>query len=276
MTVWQSQWEGTGPEFALRWGRHTWRLKVDEPNPGLCLLGERSSAKLLFLDGLWAAGRTDSSPFQSAALEGFERWRNRVEATFVPPQWGGLTIRAAWSPAPSRLAIDLEIQVSVPTVGELMGLEVGVRSLWLAGPLGSLLHAAGRGEISGATRWQEAVDGTDLPSRQLARSRPLAVGAGSASVPPHTVALPEFEPDTYYVEMVQSHDVARLVEEPLELGSSNTLILSTCYRLFGHDLEKGVILRGRLRGCFMESRTPEGDARVLWEEFQNEPLPLGP
>ena len=52
--------------------------------------------------------------------------------------------------------------------------------------------------------------------------------------------------------------------------------LSTRYGLFGHDLEKGVVLRARLRAVWIRSQTPDVDARALFEEFLREPPPLGP
>jgi hypothetical protein len=52
--------------------------------------------------------------------------------------------------------------------------------------------------------------------------------------------------------------------------------MATCYQLFGHDLEKGVILRARLRGLWLNSETPDVQALAAYEQFLGEPLPLGP
>ncbi len=43
------------------------------------------------------------------------------------------------------------------------------------------------------------------------------------------------------------------------------------FRLFGHDLEKGVILRGRLRGMVVERRNDEETARKAYQRFLAEP-----
>ena len=48
------------------------------------------------------------------------------------------------------------------------------------------------------------------------------------------------------------------------------------YALFGLAIEKGVILRARLRGCWIRSRNPEAEAQALYREFLDQPLPLGP
>ena len=51
----------------------------------------------------------------------------KVRATYAPPGWGGLVVRASWSAALGD-AVDLEIQLSASSVGELDGVEVGVVS----------------------------------------------------------------------------------------------------------------------------------------------------
>ncbi len=46
------------------------------------------------------------------------------------------------------------------------------------------------------------------------------------------------------------------------------------FRLFGHDLEKGVILRGRLRGMVVPRPVDEAVARAAYARFLREPPPL--
>ncbi len=81
----------------------------------------------------------------------------------------------------------------------------------------------------------------------------------------------------YYAEMVQPNDCARRIlgevageTEPPE-GA-----LSVRYGLFGHDLEKGVVLRGRIRGVFIADPSPEGEAERQLDAFLHEPPLLGP
>jgi hypothetical protein len=93
----------------------------------------------------------------------------------------------------------------------------------------------------------------------------------------HFALVPGAAGQTYYVEMVQPNDLAR----GTRFDQDGTLaggrqVFRTRYALFGHDVERGVVLRARLRGCFLQSATPEAGAIDLWRAFQSEPLPLGP
>jgi hypothetical protein len=47
------------------------------------------------------------------------------------------------------------------------------------------------------------------------------------------------------------------------------------YALFGHDLERGVVLRGRLRGIWLAAEPSDTEVSRLFDEFVKEPLPLG-
>ena len=67
--------------------------------------------KLLALDRLAVPGRCDFEAFSAKTLVGFERYRSSVRATFAPPSWGGLLVRASWSAAAGDV-VDLEVQVS--------------------------------------------------------------------------------------------------------------------------------------------------------------------
>src|SRR5208282_4662545 len=89
---------------------------------------DSSFVKLLSLDGLAQAGRFERGAFTAATLVGFERRRARVQATFAPPGWGGLVVRVVWSLDAPREAIDVLVQVSATSVGELRALEVMVLS----------------------------------------------------------------------------------------------------------------------------------------------------
>src|SRR4029077_2155696 len=106
----ERHWEGSGPEFALPWGGRSWTLNVDEAEPGPRYKGNHSVSKLLSLHGLAAAGRFETHVFTPATLVFVERYRSRVQATFAPPGWGGLIVRAAWSPACAGEGLDLEVQ----------------------------------------------------------------------------------------------------------------------------------------------------------------------
>src|SRR3954453_17519346 len=131
-------WEGNGPEFRALGGGGPWTLKVDESEPGLTWSDGRSIAKLLALHDVATVGRCGERVFNAATLIGFARHRAGVEATFAPSGWGGLTIRATWSPTPARHGVDLEVQISATTVSQLTRVEVGILSQWGAPSVGSL------------------------------------------------------------------------------------------------------------------------------------------
>ena len=88
----------------------------------------RCQSPLLARSG--CGGRLETQVFSPATLVNVERYRASVQATFAPKGWGGLTVRAAWSPSSGGGAIDLEVQASASSVGVLRDVEVIVQSLW--------------------------------------------------------------------------------------------------------------------------------------------------
>jgi hypothetical protein len=50
---------------------------------------------------------------------------------------------------------------------------------------------------------------------------------------------------------------------------------SVRYALFGYDLERGVVLRGRLRGEWVSGRADAAEIARRYHHFLGEPLPLG-
>jgi hypothetical protein len=91
------------------------------------------------------------------------------------------------------------------------------------------------------------------------------------------LGAPEFDGGQSYLEMVPPNDVARLIQiksaKPEE-GPGETLALR--YGLFGHDIEKGVVFRARLRGYWARSDITIEDANLRYRQFLIEPPPLGP
>ncbi|MFI5455137.1 MAG: hypothetical protein ACHRXM_06760 [Isosphaerales bacterium] len=250
---------------------------MDEACPGLRWQSGRSIVTLLSLHGVAQAGRFESGAFSGATLLGFERHRAGVQATFAPAGWGGLVVRAGWSPDALREAVDLEIQVSATSVGELSALEVAVVSR--LGEIGGNEPTVFAGRV-------EPRDGRSAALSYDGRESALALRALTTlplpesprlDLRPLVVAPPGAEAGVFYVEMAHPNDVARRISgEHVRHGSTTAIAQSTRYGLFGHDLEKGVVLRARLRGCWIRSRTPEDDALALYREFLREPLPLGP
>jgi len=275
--VQRTHWTGPGPVFSLTWGGRPWTLKVDEACPGLRGESDCAGVKLLSLHGLAQVGRFESAAFTGATLVGFERLRCRVQATFAPRGWGGLVVRAAWSPTAGRDAIDLEVQVSCTSVGAIHDLEVVVLSQ--VGehdgeqPSAPFLRMEARDARSAALTY----DGRESALALRGMTMAALPQSPQLSLRPRVFARPGLETGVFYVEMAQPNDVARrITAEHIHDGSTTALALSTRYGLFGHDLEKGVVLRSRLRGYWIRSLTPEDDARSLYREFIREPLPLGP
>jgi hypothetical protein len=172
-----------------------------------------------------------------------------------------LTVRAAWSPSGAD-AVDLKVQVNTLSVGELPHLEVKLVSLWHS----SYVHHAP------TARWVEPRDAHSASLSYDGREPDLA---GLTTLPPRESAfvIPRLVPDGnhLYVEMVHPEDVSRRIREG---GPSLARSPTTRYGLFGYDLERGVVLRGRLRGIWLESETAKEDAFARMDHFLAEPPPL--
>jgi hypothetical protein len=257
-------WVGDGPEFNLEWGGLTWLLKVDGAIPGLREAGT-AVGPLLALEGLAERGRCDLQALCGATLAGFERRFGRVEATYTPPNWGELTVRAAWSPS-AEDGVDLEIEVSARSVGALKALEVKLLSVLPEPPGGSRRR-----------RWVEprdaraaafSYDGREADVRGLTTLPPVDE---TNPLAPRVIPGPSGD-EWSYIEMVHPQDVARRI---VEAGSPTRLGHTTRYGLFGHDLERGVVVRGRVRSAWTRSSTPRDEALKRYQRFLEEPLPLG-
>ena len=107
--------------------------------------------------------------FTPATLVSVERYRARVQATFAPPGWGGLTVRAAWSPSCGGAGVDLEVQASASSVGLLRDVEVIVQSHGERGRAGA---AAGHGSLG-----LRHVTRVRRPSATMAAKRPAIYAA---------------------------------------------------------------------------------------------------
>jgi hypothetical protein len=265
-------WKGSGPEFTLFWGGRNWTLKVDDPCPSLCLEKDEVPPKLLSLDRLGRPGLSDLESFNGKTLVECERHRSSVRATFAPPSWGGLRLRASWT-ASAGDAVDLEIQISASSVGELDGLEVGVVSR---------LDSAAVEESAAPLVFVESRE-TGAPFSREQERYPSMYGSDVTTFSPSRPLRPCLYPapggtnDRFYVEMAHPDDLARRIStEPIPKRSATVPGRYVRYGLFGLAIEKGVILRARLRGCWIRSRNPEAEAQALYREFLHQPLPLGP
>ena len=131
-----------------------------------------------------------------------------------------------------------------------VGLWIGVLFLALAGVALMLRHD--QGDIFGLELYQFAA---------------LTTG------PPGPVADPWLAPRSgregwTYAEFVHPHDVSRRIHE------GKLPFTATRYGLLGYDLERGVVLRARLRGLWLPKASAFDDAQRQLDEFLGAPLPL--
>jgi len=247
------RWTGAGPAFEIEWGSRPWTLRVDGDRPGL-ISADDLPGTLLGLAGLAGVGRSAVDALSGATLVGYECRLGRVEATYAPPGWAELTVRAAWSPHAVD-GLDLEIQIATTSVGQLRRVEVLVAS----GPAdpGSPGFIEPRDARSAGLTYdgrEPDVSGlTTLPPRPSSPRLSRRGGGG---------------PPAWYAEFVHPQDVTRC------LSSGPAPGCTTRYALFGHDLEKGVVLRARLRGLWLPGDAPRAEARKRYEAFLGEPPPL--
>jgi len=83
--------------------------------------------------------------------------------------------------------------------------------------------------------------------------------------PPWIASTPDPRSGTY-IDLAHPDDVGRRIVDPAGRWVVNAL--------FGHDLERGVVLRGRLRGLWCRGAQPELLAQEALARFLAEPLPL--
>lgn len=235
-------------------------------------------ARLLGLDHIAMSGRRDDTAFGESSLIGFERYRSRVQATYMPQGCPGLSIRAAWSPAPDHHGFDIDVQVWAASTAVYLRLEVVIASLWSfipsVDPACPVRYVEPRDTHAAALSY----DGRESPE-SLKALITMPVPAGS----PHPLPPPIYPWTTvpaggrYYAELVQPNDCARrIIGEMAGEAAGPEGAVSIRYGLFGHDLEKGVVLRGRIRGVWIAELVPEAEASRQYEAFLREPPALGP
>ncbi|HEX7450331.1 MAG TPA: hypothetical protein VF306_22415 [Pirellulales bacterium] len=72
-----------------------------------------------------------------------------------------------------------------------------------------------------------------------------------------------------YAEMVHPEDA-----DGCEIGQPNDATIEIVHRLFERELEKGVILRARVRGLFVPRPRDAAIATAAWRQFLEQPPPL--
>jgi hypothetical protein len=272
--VTERSWQGSGFEYTLVWGGRPWTLRLDADCPGLYQAKEPANL-VLALHGLASVGRVDPVALSGRSLVGVELVGPRVEARFAPSGWSGLQVVARWGLASRHDGIDLEVEALASSVGELKAIEV-VASTRLEGTgppdrEPHVLWVHPRDSRSAALSY----DGRE-PASNLARltTLPVPVTMDPEFSRDATIG-PLVEAGERYLEFAHPHDVARRVVERHAQKDSNTAAeLSIRYGLFGHDLEKGVIVRARLRGLWISRHDAGEMALEAFCEFAKAPPPL--
>ena len=248
------EWNGSGSSWELPWGGVTWTLLADHERPGL-----RSArlGPLLALEGVSETGRWEPSALSGASLVAVECRSGRVEATYRPEGWGEMTVRASWFPVEDD-GVALEIELSARSVEELHRVEIRVLSLLGVLPEpGSLRSVHPRDREAACLSY----DGRDADLWRLVTGPP-------GDDPGPWLVSRIGRDDLTYVEMAHPEDAARVIRE------GRLPFPATRYGLFGYDLERGVVLRGRLRGFWMPKSEAFSRAEVAYREFLLEPPPL--
>ncbi|MGC8638880.1 MAG: hypothetical protein ACP5XB_03250 [Isosphaeraceae bacterium] len=268
----ERSWEGSGLDYTLTRGGRRWSLQLDVDCPGL-RAADRPADQVLTLRALAAVGRTDLLALSSRSLVGVERVARRIEARYAPPGWSGLQVLASWSPTQELDGIDLEVEAMATSVGELKAVEVLVSSR-LAAPEASTqepghIRVHPRDARSAALSY----DGRE-PASTLGRLTTTPVPLTLEPTFSQAMASgPPVECGGRYLELAHPHDVARrIIEGQMPVASGD---LSIRYGLFGYDLEKGVIVRGRLRGLWVPRDMADELSLQAFHDFLELPPPLG-
>ncbi len=94
---------------------------------------------------------------------------------------------------------------------------------------------------------------------------------------PNIFSPPGVATGTTYIEMVRPNDAARQIHlEPSDPDLPVLERIACTYGLFGHDMEKGVVFRARLRACWLDAGNDGTRIESLYTSFLDEPLALGP
>lgn len=244
-----------GDEYRIRWSGADWTLRPGGETPGLQF---GNAGPVLAVSGLAMRGRADSHAIGARSLVHCELRRRRVEARYAPADWPELTLQASWFPV-SPSVVALEVEVLTRSVGQIRDFEVCITSR-----LGLDARSTGR---------ESAVEARDARCAVLAddgREAGNAPAPGAAVIgrfPPIFFDSPVIEARRY-AELAHAEDVSRRILR----CTSQELILQTM--MFGYDLERGVVLRGRARGCWLPSATAVEAADRELAEFLAEPPPL--
>ena len=245
-----SPWRLDGRRATLRLGQLEARVDLERPESGLdqLSLSGQSIARRSILGVVLPMDRRGSDRFVDAYVRGNDLIASYTENTQPSFRWQ-IYWRACCERFPAVLAA-IEAIVSVQT-----DLLEGEPELFLGGELPTL----------SATAWRTEANGKLTHGRIEA---PVAVASQRNRWACFGFELPD---KVGYVEMAHPDD---FITSTLALGDKPTPGTTLCHRLFGDQLEKGVILRSRVLALFLpELPTTEGIA-ALKRLLMDEALPL--
>ena len=247
-------WVGDGRRYSIEWEQGSWSLDFGNETPGLRRVNSADDWLVLAMSRLADVGRCDPAVFAPGNLHSVEVRFNRVEATYLPREWPGLLVRASWQPIGDD-AIDLEVHLQVDSIQQARILEVMVTT--------RLPY-----RVDPAVAWK--VEVRDEATALLSRD-------GRDDGRPPTIALPHFG-DLSIRPFVGSGDGLTYLEFA-EAGDVSRRFLSddkaSETALFGYHLEKGVVLRARLRGILRSGTVDVAEIDREYQRFLKEPPPLG-
>jgi hypothetical protein len=252
-----ASWEPRGPAaFAVDWAGTPWTLRLDADVPGLHA-DDADLGPVLGLESLSERGRRAPTAFAPTQRVKVRNLTDRVIADYAPLGWGALWIRATWSTRDDD-ALDLLVEVQCRSVDQLHALEVG------------LLSRLGPDPGPGAHRSVQPRDahaaGLTYDGRESDLDR-LVTGPPGEPLGPWLAPRSARSGQTY-AELALADDISRRIHEgTLPFHTTRT-------SLFGHDLEKGVVLRGRLRALWLPKATAASEVERRFHAFRAEPPPL--
>jgi hypothetical protein len=249
------RWELDGRVAVLRLERFSARLSVGQPHRGLCDVRIATHA----LDEAELLGLAFPSSAQrdaGSSCECYRRGRDLIASYPESPSWPVCAdvIWRAISPA------------ETPGVVAGADLIVSVRTALLD----SWPEVAVRSRLASAEIWRLANAETARFERCDGVAGPQGVLDGAAAL-----CLFVFRPPDLpfsYAEMAHPADVQGTGLSPSREGPA---IVETLYRLFAERVEKGGILRGRVRGVVVERARDLQDAAACYAAFTAADPPLG-
>lgn len=273
------RWQDTPDGYSLNHAELTAELVLTRHTPGLRNMslgsgatGLRWAGPILGVQSLQASGKHLGRVGAEGALLERRLRRNVVDAQFRATKRWPARLHLYWK-ATTAGQIDLEVLVATPQ--PLEKLEVVT--------VGHVPCAEAMVPVSGKrTSWVGIHAATQFGSRSLVlpRDRAVALFSMDGRTPRfgETVLAPAYgypivvyrlrNPDWSYVEMSHPEDCARIV------ARVDAAVARVSFGLFGLDLEKGVILRGRVRGIFVPRRADLDQAMELFKRFLAQKPPL--